>query len=225
MEMLENHLRINCDPKLSGILSLSVREAYGFLNELVTREKVFQRVEMKKVWGHVRHGLVDVGLKQVLQSSNIKHEIADKSSSRYPNGHTYLMVEVKGGILTPAKVSSPFAVPKKAVYRNRGSLLNKQYDLFRDPEDLNQKYDQKNPPFLLLTYGGKNHKLDFVKLGLPEVNEEHGTLSWIDQVDITNAPILMENPKDIVDELQLTFTLEAEELIRRGVENAREDNV
>jgi len=33
------------------------------------------------------------------------------------------MVEVKGGILTPAKVSSPFAVPKKAVYRNRAYKL------------------------------------------------------------------------------------------------------
>ncbi len=225
MEILENHLRTNCDPRLSGILALSVREAYVFLEELVNREKVFQRREMKKVWGHVRHGLVDVGLKQVLQNSNIQHEIADKSSSRYPNGHTYLLVEVKGGILTPAKVSSPFAVPKKAVFRSRGSLLNKQYDLFTDSEDLNQKYDQQNPPFLLLTYGGKNHKLDFVKLGIPEIDNEDGNLSWIDQVDITNTPVLLENPKEIVDELQLTFTLEAEELIRRGVENAREDSI
>lgn len=226
MEILKNHLRKNCDPRLPGILSLSIKEAYTFLDELVLREKVFQRQEMKKVWGYVRHGLVDVGLKQVLQSSNISHEIADKSSSRYPNGHTYLLVEVKGGILTPAKVTTPYAVPRKAIYRNRGSLLNKQYDLFTNPKDLNAEYNENTPPFLLLTYGGKNHKLDFVKLGLPEVNEGKAKLSWIDQVDITNSPVLLENPKELVDELQLTFTSEAKELIRRGVEkDAREDSV
>lgn len=218
LEILQNHLRDNCDPRLSGMLSLSIKEAYRFLDELTLREKVFQRPEMKKVLGYVRHGLVDVGLKQVLQSSSISHEIADKSSSRYSNGHTYLLVEVKGGILTPAKVSSPYAVPKKAVFRNRGSLLNKQYNIFTDPEDLNAEYNQQNPPFLLLTYGGKNHKLDFVKLGLPEVSEEHGTLSWIDHIDITNSPVVLENPKEIIDDLQLTFTSEAEELIKRGVE-------
>ncbi|EGO8395745.1 hypothetical protein IGJ63_001613 [Enterococcus sp. DIV1375a] len=226
MEILENHLRKNCDPRLPGILSLSIKEAYRFLDELVLREKVFQRQEMKQVWGYVRHGLVDVGLKQVFQSSNILHEIADKSSSRYPNGHTYLLVEVEGGILTPAKVNTPYAVPRNAVYRNRGSLLNKQYNLFTDPKDINTEYNENTPPFLLLTYGGKNHKLDFVKLGLPEVNEGKTKLSWIDQVDITNSPILLENPKQLVDELQLTFTSKAKEIMGRGAEKGeREDSV
>lgn len=89
MEISQKHLRDNCDPRLSGMLSLSIKEAYRFLDDLILREKVFQRPEMNKVKGYVRHGLVDVGLKQVLQSSSISHEIADKSSSRYSNGHTY----------------------------------------------------------------------------------------------------------------------------------------
>lgn len=221
MELLSNHLKSNCDPKLSGVLSLSIREAYRFLDELVAKEKVFQRPEMKKVWGHVRHGLVDVGIKQVLHSSNIRHEIADKASSRYKNGHTYLMVETKGAILTPARVLTKDSVPKKAIFRNRGSLLNKQYTLFDKPEDINVKYDESTPPFLLLTYGGRDHKLDFVRLGLPDIN----VVGWIDQVDITNAPVLLTNPKDIKDDLHLTFTSEAEELIRRGEEYANEDGV
>ena len=221
MDILSNHLKNNCDQRLSGVLSLSIREAYRFLEDMVDKEKVLQRPEMKKVWGHLRHGLVDVGIKQVLQSSNIQHEIADKTSSRYVNGHTYLMVETKGAILTPAKVKNKGSVPKKAIFRSRGSLLNKQYDLFNEPEDINGKYDENTPPFLLLTYGGRNHKLDFIRLGLPNLD----VVGWIDQIDITNAPVLLPNSKDIRKDLQLTFTSEAEEIIRRGEEHANEDGV
>ena len=113
MSILKEHLKRNCDARMVGVLSLSIREAYRYLMELTERESIFQRAEMKKVWGHVRHGLVDVGLKQVLTSSAIPHEIADKASSRYVNGHTYLMIETKGAILTPAKVLSEASVPKR----------------------------------------------------------------------------------------------------------------
>lgn len=221
MDLLSNHLKNNCDPRLPGVLSLSLKEAYRFLDELVEKEKIFQRPEMKKVWGHVRHGLVDVGIKQVLQSSGIQHEIVDKSSSKYPNGHTYLMMETKGAIITPTKVLNKRSVPKKAIFRSRGSILNKQYDLFNEPEDINKKYDENTPPFLLLTYGGRNHKLDFVGLGLPNLD----VLGWIDQVDITNSPVILNNTKEIIDDLHLTFTSEAEEIIRRGEEIANEDGV
>ena len=65
-----------------------------------------------------------------------------------------------------------------------------------------------------------------LKLGLPEVNEGKTKLSWIDQVDITNSPILLENPKQLVDELQLTFTSKAKEIMGRGAEKGeREDSV
>lgn len=221
MEILSSHLKSNCDPQLPGVLSLSIREAYRFLDELVTKEKIFQRTEMKKVWGHVRHGLVDVGIKQVLQSSNIQHEIADKASSKYANGHTYLMVEARGAILTPAKVLNKDSIPRKAIFRNKGSLLNKQYNLFDKPEDINEKYDENTPPFLLLTYGGRNHKLDFVRLGIPNLD----VVGWIDQIDIINAPVLLNNSQYIRNDLHLTFTSEAEEIIRRGEEYANEDRV
>lgn len=202
-----------------GVLSLSVKEAYRFLEELIQKEKILQREEMRKTWGYLRHGLIDVGLKQVLSSSKIPHEIVDKSSSKYPNGHTYLMIETPGAILTPAKVLRAKDIPPKAIFRSKGSIINKQYNLFENPEDLNQKYDKKNPPFLLLTYGGLNHTLSFVNLGIPSLD----VVGWIDQVDITNAPVLLTNPEEISNELQLTFTSRAEELIMRGVENAGEE--
>ena len=215
LEILSNHLRSNCDPGLAGVLSLSVKEAYRFLDDLVEREKILKHKDMKKTLGHLRHGLIDVALKQVLQSSSIPHEIADESSSKYRNGHTYLMIETKGAIITPAKVFKSRDVPKKAIYRSKGGLLNKQYNLFEEPADINAQYDESNPPFLLLTYGGLNHKLEFVTLGLPNV----GVLGWIDQVNITNAPVLLINQEEVSNDLQLTFTSEAEKIIMRGVDN------
>lgn len=215
MEILSNHLKNNCDPKLPGILSLGVREAYRFLDDLIKQEKILQREEMKKTWGHLRHGFVDVALKQVLQSSSIQHEVVDKTTSRYKNGHTYLMVEVKGAIITPAKVYKPAQVPKKAVFRDKGSALNKQFNLFEDQDSINAEYDENKLPFLLLTYGGLDHKLDFVNLGLPET----GVRKWIDRINITNSPVLLKNKEEISNDLQLTFTSEAEKILR-GVNNA-----
>ena len=220
MEILSNHLRSNCDPGLAGVLSLSVKEAYRFLDDLVEREKILQHNEMKQTLGHLRHGLIDVAIKKVLQSSNIPHEIADKTSSKYRNGHTYLMIETKGAIITPAKVFKSGDVPKRAIYRSKGGLLNRQYNLFEEPTDLNAQYDENNPPFLLLTYGGLNHKLEFVTLGLPDA----GLLGWVDQVNITNAPVLLINQEEVSNGLQLTFTSEAEKIMR-GVGNGGEEGV
>ena len=220
MEILSNHLRSNCDPGLAGVLSLSVKEAYRFLGDLVEREKILQHNEMKQTLGHLRHGLIDVAIKKVLQSSNIPHEIADKTSSKYRNGHTYLMIETKGAIITPAKVFKSGDVPKRAIYRSKGGLLNRQYNLFEEPTDLNAQYDENNPPFLLLTYGGLNHKLEFVTLGLPDA----GLLGWVDQVNITNAPVLLINQEEVSNGLQLTFTSEAEKIMR-GVDNGGEEGV
>lgn len=221
LNMLSEHLKMHCDARLPGVLSLSIRESYRFLEEIIQREKVLQRPEMKKTWGYLRHGLIDVGLKQVLQSSNIEHEIADKASSRYRNGHTYLMIETKGAILTPSKVLRASAVPRKAIFRDKGSILNKRYSLFEDPKDINQEYNEANPPFMLLTYGGTNHELSFVRLGLPDIENR----CWMDQVDITNAPVVLANPEEITNELHLSFTLEAEELIKRGVKNVGKEGI
>ena len=215
MDILNKHVSENCDPRMTGILSLSIKEAYRFLDELIEKEKILQRPEMKKTWGHIRHGLVDVGIKQVLQSSGIPHEIADETSSKYRNGHTYLMVETKGAIFTPAKVLTEASVPRKAIFRSKGSIMNKNYNLFDSPEDINEGYNEENLPFLLLTYGGSDHKLNFVSLGLPDV----GVGTWIDRINITNSPVLLVNEEEISNDLHLTFTSKAEELIMRGVEN------
>lgn len=218
IEILQNHLKLNCDPRLIGLLSLSIKEAYRYLDDLIQREIVLQRPEMKKSWGHIRHAFVDVGIKQVLESSKIPHEIVDKTSSKYRNGHTYLMIELEGAIITPSKVRSANEVPRKATFRNKGSVLNKQYDLFMNSDDLNKKYDSNYPPFLILTYGGKDYELEFINLGLPA----EGVRQWVDIVDIMNAPVIVSNKEEITQDLNLTFTESAEEIIKRGVNDAGE---
>ncbi len=212
MSTLSNHMSQCCDPRLPGILSFSIKEAYRFLDELTKKETLFLQPEMKKTWGYLRNGLVDVALKQILESSNIEYEIADKTTSKYKNGNTYLMIEAKGAIITPAKVSSAKAIPKKAIYRDKGCVLNKNYNLFDDSDDLNYGYDDESVPFLILTYGGANHELKFVSLGLPDT--EMG--DWVDIIDITNTPVLLSNPKEVISDLQLTFTEKAEEIMRSG---------
>ena len=72
----------------------------------------------------------------------------------------------------------------------------------------------------MLTYGGLNHKLEFVTLGLPDA----GLLGWVDQVNITNAPVLLINQEEVSNGLQLTFTSEAEKIMR-GVDNGGEEGV
>lgn len=209
----------HCDPRLIGVLSLSIKEAYRFLDELIDKEPVLKLPDMKKSWGHLRNGLVDVGIKQILSNSNIPHEIADKTTSKYRNGYTYLMIETKGAIITPAKVASAKEVPQEAIFRNKGSLLNKQYDLFTEPKNINNEYNETFPPFILLTYGGRDHKLEFINLGLPDV----GVKQWVDLIEITNTPVIISNQDEITQGLQLTFTSTAEEILKRGTENEGEE--
>jgi len=212
MGTLDNHIKKNCDPKMMGLFSLSIKEAYRFFENLKRDNPLLQREEMKKSYGHMRNGLVDIGLKEVLSSTDFPHKIADKTTSKYRNGYTYLMIEVKGAILTPVKITKPHYFPRQAAFRSRGSLVNQQYNLFDPPESLNSKYDEENPPFLMITYGGSDFRLDFIQLGLPESDAS----GWIDRIDITNAPALIVNRNKIIDDLHLTFTSEAEKIIRKG---------
>ena len=47
-EYFKRTFKRNCDARMVGVLSLSIREAYRYLMELTERESIFQRAEMKK---------------------------------------------------------------------------------------------------------------------------------------------------------------------------------
>lgn len=217
MGILQSHLEIECDPRLAGELAYSIKEAYRYLWELINATPVLQHPEMRKTYGHIRQALVDVALRLVLEDSSMPVDvqmIAATNNKR--NGYTYTMIETKGAIISPVKTRSVRAVPKKALHRSVASIKNKQFDLFTTQEDINKQYDEITPPFILLTYGGLNHHLQFVQLGLPDVDSEQ----WIEKVDILNAPRIItstEQERATQKKLDLTLTELSEDLRRRVV--------
>ncbi|MGT2738078.1 hypothetical protein [Streptococcus pantholopis] len=162
MGILQDYLKQECDIRLAGELVYSVREAYRFLWDLVESTPVLKRPEMRKTYGHIRQALVDVALRLVLSDSLMKSDVQMVSAANNKNGYTYTMIETKGAIISPVKTRTAASMPSKALHRSLGSIKNRQFDLFTTQEDLNHSYDENNPPYLLLTYGGGNHQLEFV---------------------------------------------------------------
>lgn len=217
MGILQSHLEIECDPRLAGELAYSIKEAYRYLWELINATPVLQHPEMRKTYGHIRQALVDVALRLVLEDSSMPVDVQMiAATNNRSNGYTYTMIETKGAIISPVKTRSVRAVPKKALHRSVASIKNKQFDLFTTQEDINKRYDETTPPFMLLTYGGLNHHLQFVQLGLPDVDSEQ----WIEKVDILNAPRIItstEQERATKKKLDLTLTELSEDLRRRVV--------
>ncbi|MBW7797523.1 hypothetical protein StDouc24_02855 [Streptococcus thermophilus] len=222
MGILKSHLAQECDARLAGELAYSVKEAYRFLWELIDNTPVLKNnPEMRKTFGHLRQALVDVALRLVLEDSAMKTDVQMVSAANNSqNGYTYTMIETKGAIISPVKTRTPKTMPKKALHRSLASIKNRQFDLFTTQEDLNERYDENTPPFILLSYGGKNHRLEFVQLGLPNVESE----KWIEKVDIINAPRLITSSAEeqaTHKKLDLSLTELSEELLGREINGTR----
>ncbi|WP_164682917.1 hypothetical protein [Streptococcus hyointestinalis] len=221
MGILRTHLETECDPRLSGELAYSIKEAYRFLWELIDATPVLKNPEMHKTYGHIRQALVDVALRLVLEDSAMRADVQMISAkNNRNNGYTYTMIETKGAIISPAKTRNIKAMPKKALHRSVASIKNKQFDLFTTQEDINERYDATTPPFMLLTYGGINHHLHYIQLGLPNVDTE----KWIEKVDIFNAQRIItskEQEQATQKKLDLTLTELSEELLKRGTDGTK----
>lgn len=113
MNILTKHLNQNCDPRLPGVLTFSVKEAYRYLHQIVKDNPILQQKESKKSYGHLRNSFVDIALQRVLENSSINHKIAPKSTSTYKNGYTYLMIEVEGESLLLQRQEQMFLFLKK----------------------------------------------------------------------------------------------------------------
>lgn len=212
---LENHLKNECDARLPGLLTYGVKEAYRYLDKLLETNPILREREMNKAYGHVRQGLVDVSLKWVFEKSDISSEIISKSAPNNKNGYTYLVVNTQGAIVSPAKTRSAKHMPEKALHRIEASSNPFQLSLFE--EDVELEIESK--PFILLTYGGADHKLEFVELGVPDPANN----KWLDKVNIIHAPVLYENKeeKEMKKGLELTFTHAANELLKGDRSDAR----
>ena len=204
MSILEEHLNQHCDPRLMGELAYSVKEAYRFLWNLIESNPVLKNPEMRKSYGHLRQALVDVALRLVLEESSVEANVQMVPAKNNKGGYTHTMIEVRGAIISPSKTRSVQEMPRPALHRSQGSIKNRQFDLFTTQEDLNEKYDQNNPPYLLLTYGGSNHQLEFIQLGLPNIEAE----KWIERVNIIDRPRVIDSPeKEVALQKRLELSL------------------
>lgn len=211
MGVIEMHLKNNCEAQLPGLLTFSIKEAFRHLDELIEKNPILKEKEMKKTYGHIRQGLVDVALKWVFQKTEMPNQVQSISAKKNTNSYTYVVIEVKGAIISPVKTRNGKSMPRRALHRSTASLMNRQYNLFEEPENINKKYSDGSVPYLLLTYGGENYQLGFVELGLPDIDTE----MWIDKVDIIDAPLLLSNlsEKESKKELELTFTSVANKML------------
>lgn len=217
MERVKKYLKDNCDPQLPGVLSFGVKEAFRYLDELIDKNPIMNEPEFKKSFGHMRNSLVDIAIKFVLQKSSIDNRLILKNAKNNTNGYTHMIIEVKGAIVSSAKTRTIKHLPKKAIHRSEGSALNRQFNLFENNDDINEN----TPAYLLVTYGGRNYKLEYVGIGIPDVETE----KWIDYMDIKNMPVLLTNltSEESKNELELSFTKEAKKIL--GGNNNGEESV
>lgn len=215
MYQLESLLRSQCDPKLSGVMSMAIKHASKAFGDFVSGNPVIQEKDFRNTYGYLRHSFVDYSMKWAVREGLIDGDIINGTSSNYSNGHTYLSLKVKGAVISPVKTRGPRAVPRKAIFRQKLGTMNQQISLFDDPNDpLNSQVDAVAPAFLLLTYGGKNYGLDYIEMGLPDAD----TGKWIGQVDILHAPMIipsMDQAK-VADKLDLSLTSMSKKLLEDG---------
>lgn len=206
MGLLKKYLDENCDKKLPGALSFATQKAFSKLDELIEREPILQIAASRNAYGHLRNSFVQILLETEIERQDIDAQVTWKQVSS--NGYKYPVIESKGVLITEHKIRTPKSLPTSSWYKNNRSFLNKEISLFDD--EINDKYDENNTPYVMLTYGGKDYKLDFVQLSLPNF----GVTSWIDTYDITKAFSVVK-PYNINQEkeIELTFTKKVEEYI------------
>lgn len=211
VSMLEDYLKNNCPVEMPGLLSLAVEKAYKQLNETIMTVPILQKEEARKSYGYLRNAFVDVALENVFGELGRNYITETKKvNPDKKNSYTYKLLKIPGAHITPVKSQSKKSFPRKAIYRDKGSLLNYQMSLF----DEQRNYNSDEVPFMLLTYGGLNYKLDYVMLGIPDFEDK----KWIDLLSIKGKPALISSNKkaQINDKLNLSLTEKASQIRRNN---------
>ncbi|HJA22952.1 MAG TPA: hypothetical protein H9958_01855 [Candidatus Limosilactobacillus intestinavium] len=211
INMLEDYLKNNCPLEVPGLLSLAIEKAYKQLDDTIKTVPILQKDESRKSYGYLRNAFVDVAIENVF--SELGHDCIIETKKVNPdkkNSYTYQLLRVPGAHITPVKSQSKGAFPRKAIYRDKGSLLNYQMSLF----DEQYHFNNDKVPFMLLTYGGANYKLDYVMLGIPDFEDKN----WIDLLSIKGKPALISSNKEkqINDKLKLSLTEKASQIRRNN---------
>ncbi len=215
MGILENHLMDKCDKNLPGVLNVGIQEMQRYFDQNVRNHELFGMREARNSWGPIRNALANVYVRKTLDLSSVTYDVEENHVTSKKNSYIHFTYIVNGATVNICKTSSGIYFPRKAIYRQIESQKNKDFTLFEDPDkilkDAKNSTDEAN---LLLTYGGFNYDLSHVTLGLPVAGE----LRWLDTMDIKNANYLMKSNEEIINELNLTLTDEAEEIVRKGIE-------
>lgn len=179
MGVLENHLSTNCDKRITGLVNFSLEEGFLLFNKIIKENEYLKANDFRNSYGMLRHSCIDFVLKNEFRRKDIDANITEKIVS--PNGYKYPVIEAKGLIMTYHKVFKPYSMPKSAWNRDNRSFLNKEISLFDD--EFNESYGELTTPYVMATYGGYDYKLQFRRLGIPNV----GCTKWIDQINIENS--------------------------------------
>lgn len=211
IQMLENYLKNHCPLEVPGLLSLAIEKAYKQLDDTIKTVPILQKDEARKSYGYLRNAFVDVAIESVF--GELDHDCIIETKKVNPdrkNSYTYKMLKVPGAHITPVKSQSKGSFPRKAIYRDKGSLLNYQMSLF----DEQRHFNNDKAPFMLLTYGGVNYKLDYVMLGIPDFEDRN----WIDLVPIKGKPTLISSNKEkqVNDKFKLSLTEKASQIRRNN---------
>lgn len=218
--MIDEYLKNNCPLEVPGLLSLAIEKAYKQLNKTILTVPILQKEEARKSYGYLRNAFVDVAIESVFSELDHNYITETKKVNPNRNSYTYKLLKIPGAHITPVKSQSKRSFPRKAIYRDKGSLLNYQISLFDDEQ---RNFNNDKVPFMLLTYGGVNYKLDYVMLGIPDFEDK----KWIDLVSIKGKPILISNNKEteINDKLNLSLTKKANQIRRNDNDSNGENTI
>lgn len=217
--MIEEYIKNNCPLEVPGLLSLAIERAYKKLDELIKTTPLLQKPEARKCYGYLRNALIDIAIDSLFKDANANYSTETKPVNEKKNAYTYKLIKVPGACITPVKSQSKGSFPRKAIYRDKGSLLNYELSLFDNPQDCDHSQD----PFMLLTYGGANYKLNYVMLGIPNFEDN----KWISVMSIKGKPVPISNSekKHLEDKLNLSLTKKAAEIRRNNDGTIGEENV
>lgn len=219
MDLLENYLNNQIDERIPGFFSSSIKKGYHLFDDLLDREPELQLVEARNAYGNLRHVYIDIVLKHDAKKTDIDLSLSTNEVSK--KGFTYLTIAHKNSIITVNKTNHIEGLPQKAVNRTERSYMNQniptaQLSLFDSLKQNKKTTNNDNKIYLMVTYGGRNYKLEYIQLGIPKP----GATSWLYVKDITNALSVVSPATSSEErEINLEFNKEVKKMLQREKEN------
>lgn len=142
--------------------------------------------------GYLKKIAVEYLIKDAIDNGTLPFEYKVESNSN--KSALYLEVNTGNAILTVSQTQSPTAIARPAFFREKHQQVNQ----LRFKLDEQDSQVEQNPYYLLLTHGYGSLNPSFINIGLPNEN------GWIDYINLLNEPRLIEKPKPIVKEEEIT---------------------